>query len=71
MAPRTVIGAGKLQELVIRCFQQDVDLVIFDGELTPSQARNLAERLDLRDKVDDHEDRIGVLETNGRKTRRH
>jgi GTP-binding protein HflX len=28
--PRTVIGAGKLQELVIRCFQQDVDLVIFD-----------------------------------------
>jgi GTP-binding protein HflX len=46
--PRTVIGAGKLQELVIRCFQQDVDLVIFDGELTPTQARNLAERLDLR-----------------------
>jgi GTP-binding protein HflX len=46
--PRTLIGAGKLQELVIRCFQQDVDLVIFDGELTPSQARNLAERLDLR-----------------------
>jgi GTP-binding protein HflX len=46
--PRTVIGAGKLQELVIRCFQQDVDLVIFDGDLTPSQARNLAERLDLR-----------------------
>jgi GTP-binding protein HflX len=46
--PRTLIGAGKLQELVIRCFQLDVDLVIFDGELTPSQARNIAERLDLR-----------------------
>jgi len=46
--PRTVVGAGKLQELVIRCFQLDVDLVIFDEELTPSQARNLAERLDLR-----------------------
>ena len=46
--PRTLIGAGKLQELAIRCFQLDVDLVIFDGELTPSQARNLAERLDLR-----------------------
>lgn len=46
--PRTVIGAGKLQELVIRCFQQDVDLVIFDENLSPSQARNLAERLDLR-----------------------
>jgi GTPase len=46
--PRTLIGAGKLQELAIRCFQLDVDLVIFDGELSPSQARNLAERLDLR-----------------------
>jgi GTP-binding protein HflX len=46
--PRTVIGSGKLQELVIRCFQQDVDLVIFDEDLSPSQARNLAERLDLR-----------------------
>jgi GTP-binding protein HflX len=46
--PRTLVGAGKLQELVIRCFQQDVDLVIFDEDLSPSQARNLAERLDLR-----------------------
>jgi GTP-binding protein HflX len=46
--PRTLIGAGKLQELVIRCFQLDVDLVIFDEDLSPSQARNLAERLDLR-----------------------
>jgi GTP-binding protein HflX len=46
--PRTVIGAGKLQELAIRGFQEDVDLVIFDGDLSPSQARNLAERLDLR-----------------------
>ncbi len=46
--PKTVIGAGKLSDLVIRCFQADVDLVIFDQELTPSQARNLAERVELR-----------------------
>jgi GTP-binding protein HflX len=46
--PRTVIGAGKLQDLVIRCFQSDVDLVIFDDNLNPTQARNLAERLELR-----------------------
>ncbi len=46
--PRSVIGAGKLQDLVIRCFQSDVDLVIFDDNLTPTQARNLAERLELR-----------------------
>ena len=32
----------------IRCFQSDVDLVIFDGDLNATQARNLAERLDLR-----------------------
>ncbi len=46
--PKTVIGSGKLQDLTIRCFQTDVDLVIFDGDLNATQARNLAERLDLR-----------------------
>lgn len=46
--PRTALGAGKLQDLAIRCFQSDVDLVIFDGELSASQARNLGERLELR-----------------------
>ena len=46
--PKTVIGSGKLQDLTIRCFQSDVDLVIFDGDLSATQARNLAERLDLR-----------------------
>jgi GTP-binding protein HflX len=46
--PRTVIGEGKLQDLTVRCIQSDVDLVIFDDNLSPAQARNLAERLDLR-----------------------
>jgi GTP-binding protein HflX len=46
--PKTAIGSGKLQDLMIRCFQSDVDLLIFDGELSTLQARNLAERLDLR-----------------------
>jgi len=46
--PRTVLGAGKLSDLVIRCFQSDIDLVIFDQDLTPAQARNLAERMELR-----------------------
>ncbi len=46
--PKTVIGSGKLQDLTIRCFQSDVDLVIFDADLNATQARNLAERLDLR-----------------------
>ncbi|MCP5068770.1 MAG: GTPase HflX [bacterium] len=46
--PKTVVGAGKLQDLLIGCFQSDVDLVIFDDDLSAAQARNLAERLELR-----------------------
>jgi len=46
--PKTLIGSGKLQDLLLRAFQSDVDLVIFDQNLTPTQARNLGERLDLR-----------------------
>lgn len=46
--PRTVIGAGKLSDLVIRCFQSNIDLVIFDQDMTPAQARNLSERMELR-----------------------
>ena len=46
--PRFVVGPGKLQDLVIRCFHSGVDLVIFDDNLTPAQVRNLAERLELR-----------------------
>jgi len=46
--PKTLIGAGRLQDLTIRAFQTDVDLVIFDQNLTPTQARNLGDRLDLR-----------------------
>src|SRR5262245_56792882 len=43
-----LIGPGRLQDLVIRAFQSDVDLVIFDQDLSPTQACNLAERLELR-----------------------
>ncbi len=46
--PKTVIGSGKLQDLMIRSFQSDVDLVVFDQDLTPTQARNLSERMELR-----------------------
>jgi len=46
--PKTVLGLGKLQELVILTFRHDVDLVIFDQNLTATQARNLAERMEVR-----------------------
>jgi GTP-binding protein HflX len=46
--PRTVIGSGKLQDLMVRALWSDADLVIFDQNLSPVQARNLGERLELR-----------------------
>ncbi len=46
--PRTVLGSGRLSELVIQCFQSNIDLVIFDQDLSPVQARNLSTRMELR-----------------------
>ena len=46
--PKTVLGSGKVDDLVIRAFQSDVDLVIVDQDMTPTQARNLGERMELR-----------------------
>jgi len=46
--PRTVVGEGRLEDLVVRAFRHDADLVIFDSNLSAAQARNLGERLDLR-----------------------
>ena len=39
--PRTLIGSGKAAELAYICECNDVDLVIFDCDLSPSQIRNL------------------------------
>lgn len=46
--PKTVLGSGKLQDLMIRAFQSNIELVIVDQDMTPTQARNLAERMELR-----------------------
>ena len=39
--PRTCIGAGKVQEISDICHGGDVQLVVFDFELSPAQIRNL------------------------------
>lgn len=39
--PRTMIGSGKVAELKEFCSGAVADLVVFDGELSPSQIRNL------------------------------
>ncbi len=46
--PRTFIGEGKVQELAELIVANDIDLVIFDNELSPSQGRALEEELKCR-----------------------
>ena len=41
----TYIGSGKLEELKELCLANEVDLVIFDCELSPSQIRNIEDAL--------------------------
>ena len=44
----TYIGEGKLYELRDMCKAAEIDLLIFDGELTPSQQRNIEYFTDVR-----------------------
>ena len=46
--PKTVLGGGKLNELLIRAMQLDADIVVFDRELTPAQIRSLSVATDLK-----------------------
>ena len=43
--PATYIGAGKADELRGLADALDVDVVVFDDELTPAQQRNLEKKL--------------------------
>jgi GTP-binding protein HflX len=46
--PRTVLGRGKLEELLIRSLQLGADMLVFDRELSPTQVRSLSEATDLK-----------------------
>lgn len=46
--PATFLGSGKLETLRLACDESDVNIVIFDNELTPAQLRNLEKTLDRR-----------------------
>ena len=46
--PRTVLGRGKLEELLVRALQLGADLIVFDRELQPAQVRSLSEATDLK-----------------------
>ena len=44
----TFVGVGKLAEIIAFCEAQEVDLLIFDSELSPSQQRNLEKLTNVR-----------------------
>ncbi|HYR87300.1 MAG TPA: GTPase HflX [Terriglobia bacterium] len=46
--PATYIGKGKVEELREQVLIEGVDVLIFDDELSPSQAKNLEEALDTK-----------------------
>jgi GTPase len=46
--PRSLIGRGKLEELIIRSLQLGVDAIIFDQNLSSAQVRTINQATDLK-----------------------
>ncbi|MEE1318170.1 MAG: GTPase HflX, partial [Ruminococcus sp.] len=44
----TYVGTGKLQEITEVCQQQEIDLIVADAELSPTQIRNIEAETDVR-----------------------
>ena len=44
----TYVGKGRLEEIAEFCKNNDIDLIIADGELSPVQVRNIEDRTDTR-----------------------
>jgi GTP-binding protein HflX len=46
--PRTLVGEGKLKEVVIRALQQAATLLVFDQDLTPAQVRAITALTEIK-----------------------
>lgn len=46
--PRTLVGSGKLKDLLVHSMQLGVDMIIFDRDLTPAQVRSINAATDLK-----------------------
>lgn len=46
--PATVMGKGKIKEIILHAVQKDVEFLIFDMELSPSQAKKISYFCDLK-----------------------
>lgn len=44
----TFVGTGKLAEIVEICESQEIDLLVFDSELSPTQIKNIEAETDVR-----------------------
>lgn len=44
----TCVGSGMLEEIAGACRMQEIDLLVFDRELTPTQIRNIEEKTEVR-----------------------
>jgi GTPase len=46
--PKTFVGTGKLAEILEYIQANDIEVIIFDDELSPSQLRNIEKRLEIK-----------------------
>jgi GTPase len=46
--PKTVVGEGKLQDILVRSMALGADLVVFDRDLSPSQAKFIGDETSLK-----------------------
>lgn len=46
--PRTLIGAGKIEEIVLSCLDIGADMLVFDRELAPGQLRSITKLTELK-----------------------
>lgn len=44
----TFVGSGKLEEIKAHVIAEEIDMVVFDDELTPSQLRNIEKELEVK-----------------------
>lgn len=44
----TYVGTGKLQEMAQLCKEQEIDLIVVDSELSPTQIKNIENETDVR-----------------------
>lgn len=46
--PQTVVGQGKVEEIALRAHQLGANLIVFNRDISPSQARNLEAEIGIR-----------------------